>query len=465
MIFAPVRCFVQFCDEPRPPGQFGRHVRPMIRSAMRLFTAAAFISVLAALMLATPAQGAGPAAPRPRSALGMAYDAAGGQVVLFGGTEDLNLLGDTWTWDGTEWTKRNPVRSPHKREFYGMAYDAARSQVVLFGGVHSNYLGDTWTWDGTDWTERTPAHSPPSRVSPGMAYDAARRQIVLFGGLNHTGYLADTWTWDGTDWTRRTTAHAPSARFGHTMADDATHGKVVLFGGLNASGYLGDTWTWDGTDWTKRTPSDSPSNRCCVGMADDAALGQIAMFGGIGGHRRKSFGDTWTWDGTDWTERAARQSPNKRAAMGVAYDAAHGQVVVFGGGGTSGLLGDTWTWDGADWVQRPAVSINLGPRSGPPGTTVQVDAWGFRAGEPVRLTFVDSTQGRTFLRKVKTDVTGAFTIQVTIPLTATPGRQHLKAKGPAGAEVATRSFTVQLRSRAGGRNSPNGRTVSDPSRR
>ncbi len=29
-----------------------------------------------------------------------------------------------------------------------MAYDAARGQVVLFGGYSGGLLGDTWVWNG-----------------------------------------------------------------------------------------------------------------------------------------------------------------------------------------------------------------------------------------------------------------------------------------------------------------------------
>ena len=65
----------------------------------------------------------------------------------------------------------------------GMAYDAARGEVVLFGGRRLRLLDDTWTWDGTDWTERSPRHrSPSARDSMGMAYDAARGEVVMFGG-------------------------------------------------------------------------------------------------------------------------------------------------------------------------------------------------------------------------------------------------------------------------------------------
>ena len=49
--------------------------------------------------------------------------------------------------------------------------------------------------------------------------------------------------------------------------------------------------------------------------------------------------------------------------------------------------------------------------------------------EEVVLTFIDSVTGRTELGVVTTDGTGAFTTQVTIPLDATVGKQHVKAKG------------------------------------
>jgi hypothetical protein len=54
----------------------------------------------------------------------------------------------------------------------------------------------------------------------------------------------------------------------------------------------------------------------------------------------------------------------------------------------------------------------------------------------------ESAQGKALLKKVRADATGAFTTQITTPLTATPGRQHVKAKGSAGAWIAKRGFLV-----------------------
>jgi hypothetical protein len=69
--------------------------------------------------------------------------------------------------------------------------------VVLFGGQGANTdLRDTWTWDGSTWTKQAPTTSPPARIFASMAYDAATRNVVLFGGQNAgPRSFNDTWTW------------------------------------------------------------------------------------------------------------------------------------------------------------------------------------------------------------------------------------------------------------------------------
>jgi hypothetical protein len=73
-----------------------------------------------------------------------------------------------------------------------------------------------------------------------------------------------------------------------------------MFGGL-ASRYYGDTWTWDGASWTKQSPALSPSPRIYAAMAYDEAHGQVVLFGGA---ESTFYGDTWIWDGTNWIRRA-----------------------------------------------------------------------------------------------------------------------------------------------------------------
>ena len=129
-----------------------------------------------------------------------------------------------------------------------MPYDAAHGQVVLFGGVTfgGNILGDTWVWDATNWTQKSPPNSPTGRANHAMAYHSIGTQVVLFGGLNGT-LLNDTWVWDGTNWTQKNPADRPTGRLGQAIADDTATGKLVLFGGFDSTGYRNDTWVWPGS--------------------------------------------------------------------------------------------------------------------------------------------------------------------------------------------------------------------------
>jgi hypothetical protein len=170
----------------------------------------------------------------------MAYDAATGTVVLFA------FSGATWTWNGTAWTQLHLRVHPPAGSGQVMAYDAATGTVVLFGGCcnrSGRLFGDTWTWDGTTWTRQHPATSPPLRENAVMAYDAATGTVVLFGGYDGSP-LDGTWTWDGTTWARQFPATVPPARYASQMAYDAATGTVVMFGGQGTTTMLDDTWTW-----------------------------------------------------------------------------------------------------------------------------------------------------------------------------------------------------------------------------
>jgi hypothetical protein len=86
------------------------------------------------------------------------------------------------------------------------------------------------------------------------------------------------------------------------MAYDAKRGRTVLFGGGSKGGALGDTWTFDGTRWTE-LEAPGPTPRFSPAMAYDESRDVIVLFGG-----RRSWpddlADTWTFDGQSW-KRAA----------------------------------------------------------------------------------------------------------------------------------------------------------------
>jgi Galactose oxidase, central domain len=219
---------------------------------------------------------------------------------------ELHFLTDTWTYDGKAWTKQSPPVSPPGRWEANMVYDPAINRIVLFGGLTNGQLGsmlnDTWTYNGSTWTKESPPTSPPPRQMPAMAYDATLGKVVLFGGgVGDYG----TWTYDGTTWTtytkcgsRPNDCTAPPGRLGAAMDYDPTLGQIVLFGGeadgRDEPGPLNDTWTYNGT-WTQQSPSNAPIARSGASMTYDASLKMLVLFGGGDSYQEISAGSNETW--------------------------------------------------------------------------------------------------------------------------------------------------------------------------
>jgi hypothetical protein len=292
--------------------------------------------------------------PPPRSSFAMASD-RNKDIVLFGGYDgDLyNLLGDTWTWNGTTWTERQSSSAPSPRFGHGMAYDAARRQTLLFGGTNANrYFDDTWTWDGTAWTKQHPAVSPPGGAAFAMVYDAAIRQVLVFMG---EGLSAVPWAWDGRNWRQLSASTLPAWREREGFAYDGAGHQTLMFGGESCVEYCilyDQTWTWNGADWTQQAPTTNPGQISFTSMAYDVTRRRVVLFGG----QLKGlccFGDTWNWDGRSWQKMSPQDAPSPREGMAMAWDSARRQVVLFGGRDyPEHYWNDTWTWDGIDWTQH-----------------------------------------------------------------------------------------------------------------
>ena len=312
------------------------------------------------------------------AASGMVYDSAAKSFVYLG-LDDNGVNATTWTGDGSRWTEQNSATSPPGRTFGSMAYDAATKTVVLFGGSGTDgaLLNDTWVWDGANWRQRFPAHSPPARSGASMAYDGVTKDVVLFGGGGASNLLNDTWTWNGNTWTQQQ-GPAPPARLGGSLSGDTAQHDVILFGGLTCptpctyfyqTYDLNDTWSWNGTSWVQQLPALSPPTRAAAALVDDPARQGVVLFGGANDrdgdpYTFESRADTWSWDGITWTEDKPSVSPPGRVLGNLAYDAANGALLLFGGqsqdgqiyGGIWGIFDnqpdDFWSWNGATWTSR-----------------------------------------------------------------------------------------------------------------
>jgi len=102
----------------------------------------------------------------------------------------------------------------------------------------------------------------------------------------------------------------------------------------------------------------NPSSRAQAAIAYDEATGSVLMFGGAGSTGAPE-GDTWTWDGSSWSQQHPATSPSARAGGVMAYDPVNHDVLLFGGNTESrAVVGDdsahsipaeTWSWDGHEW--------------------------------------------------------------------------------------------------------------------
>jgi len=187
----------------------------------------------------------------------------------------------------------------------------------------------------------------------------------------------------------------------------------VLYGGS----FNNDTWEWDGNNWERRLPTVTPTawqnGRSHPGMAFDVSRTRTVLFGG---HDGGSWGDTWEWDGSNWTPRGTAVSPEKRNEMAMTYDAGRSRVVMYGGAessGGSGQLGDIWEY----FVPCDVV------RQGHPGGGLSIGCGAVpRIGAPLSISFL-TPPGPTFL-SLGMAPCNSFPLPISPPLACTSGFLH-----------------------------------------
>jgi hypothetical protein len=163
------------------PGE--RRLRPLAAALLIPLVVLATVGGLG--LRARLSSSAGPAEnPPERANAAIAFDAAHGEVVMFGGTGSYGMLNDTWTWDGDAWHRRYPSVSPSPRSGATMAYDPKTHRLVMVGGDQGGQggapIGSVWTWDGSTWHQEHPAHGPQALFGIElMATDPASGQLVL----------------------------------------------------------------------------------------------------------------------------------------------------------------------------------------------------------------------------------------------------------------------------------------------
>ena len=197
-----------------------------------------------------------------------------------------------------------------------------------------------------------------------ISYDSARQVIVMVGGTgDYEDSQRETWEFDGTRW--RFKGFTPfGTRLKAGMVYDAARSQTVFFGGADpadpqpgtAYTHRGDTWSWNGSTWTQRATT-GPAGRSDMSIAYDSQRQRIVMFGGA--DNVQSMGDTWEWNGTAWSLRATNGPPADYGTEMV-YDSNRHVCVLMGG---SQSMGTTWEWNGSSWIDHPTATNISGRHS------------------------------------------------------------------------------------------------------
>ncbi|MBX3465147.1 MAG: hypothetical protein KF830_18415 [Planctomycetes bacterium] len=334
-----------------------------------------------------------------RMAHAMAYAASTRRTYLHGGRTGNGLTNsELWAWDGNGWSwcPWTGPEWPDNLGYHSMAWDEAHNELVLVGGSNgsgggslgagseftyygllsgpSNPLAVSWfaPWN---WNATLGRFVPPSRINLATVYDRARRTVVSFGGqeLSGSGVLGshsdrlyevppggvffmpwvERWRIGGVG------NPAPQARIYTEMAFDAGLGRSILFGGWSGGGVLGDTWSFDGTAWTNHGATSAPA-RLQPAMCYAPLVGGTAMFGGGGGFGGPYYSDLRVWNGTDWLQTLTTgTTPAARYGHDMVYDSHRNRIVLFGGYGAGGAIGTTHELRQGtfllQWLQAPTT--------------------------------------------------------------------------------------------------------------
>ena len=143
--------------------------------------------------------------PRPPANGAMAYDMKDHETVLL----VPGHPSQTWVFDGGSqlWSRQFPAVSPNLVN--ASAADDSASGVVVFGTsadpstCDPTVMGETWKYDGTTWTRLHPAKAPNECAALGSLAMASYRNVSGGAILVITlpgGTAAETWRWTGTNW-------------------------------------------------------------------------------------------------------------------------------------------------------------------------------------------------------------------------------------------------------------------------
>ena len=333
----------------------------------------------------------GAVAPSYRSNPEMAWDAADGYVLLFGGNSVTGALEtDTWTYLNGTWTNitSSVIGHPPPIARAFMNYDPSTNSVILFGGylLGVSYVNYTWSYHKDKWTNLTStADGPPTSDFTSVASDPSDGELLAVVESN----IEQTWTFKDGSWANITASAPPplqpdspsSVPFG-LSPDPAEGGVLMLSEYQTVSGFFGATYLFKAGTWQNLT-DQSPNaplypygivpwvadplsylpSATAVLFYETLSMNQIGL--------TFPFSETWMFSSGRWTNisgpAGAGPDPDVVAPSAGAVDPADSAFVTFGGITSLSLLIPTWILSAP-----PVVNVSATPEATDVGLPVHL---------------------------------------------------------------------------------------------
>ena len=282
--------------------------------------------------------------PPAREFAFMGFDPATKQVVVFGGNtcpppavdsslgceyqQTPTVLADTWTWDGSNWSRLATKHAPQvvyfRCCFGGAAADLSHGNliVVTYGAPDPDQLAQTWVLQNGDWQRLHPKHSPPTMEFSNPAFDAISGRLIVqqsagphvmcptTGCGNRATLTHDTtWSWDGSDWNDLGSSAKTPHDYGQ-LQSVGRHGLLLIWSNSVSQ--------WNGSSWSSSPQLQMPEAVSPMLRPRDEwtaayhePTGRLVLIGGRDFGGNHLFGSTAGWDGKSWfTLAPAPPSPS-----------------------------------------------------------------------------------------------------------------------------------------------------------
>ena len=247
-------------------------------------------------------------APSARVGHTMAYNTVISRVYLFGGYDGTNVNNELWQFDYATglpytWTQVSVIGDiPSTRTNAVMVFDVAAGRLVLFGGNdQTERLGDTYEFDYTinSWSQISPGgglDEPNPRELHDMVYWPAGNSTILYGGVSSGAGADETWQYSTftNNWVQLNPDNNPGVRAGHKMVSSPITGNILLYGNAEDNITL---WEFDGGIWEEISVLGlpNPGARSRHAMAWDTRLREMVLYGGKWGPPTIPDDETWVY--------------------------------------------------------------------------------------------------------------------------------------------------------------------------